>query len=84
MIKIILVLLQSRKGVLIRNSVSQSLKRNDVLKEFKNLQISKATQESDIPIKLIKNNSDLFVDFIFTKLNNSRKCLNILCHSFQN
>ena len=38
---------------------------------MKNLQINKATQDSDIPAKLIKSNSDLFVDFIFTNLNDS-------------
>ena len=43
----------------------------DILKEIKNLQINKATQDLDIPTKLIKNNSDLFVDLIFTSLNGS-------------
>ena len=37
---------------------------------MKNREINKATQHSDIPTKLIKNNSALFVDFIFTNLNN--------------
>ena len=46
-------------------------KKNDILKEIKNLQINKATQDSDIPTKLIKNNLDLFVNFIFTNLNYS-------------
>ena len=45
--------------------------KNDILKEIKNFQINKATQDSDIPTKLIKNNLDLFVDFIFTNLNDS-------------
>ena len=44
------------------------MKKNDILKEIKNLQINKATQDSDIPTKLIKNTSGLFV-FIFTNLN---------------
>ena len=65
------MLLQSRKGVLIRISVSHSLKKKDILKEIKNLLVNKGTQDSDIPTKLIKNNSDLFVDFIFTTLNDS-------------
>ena len=56
--------------MLIRNSVTHSLK-NIILKEIKNLQVYKATQDSDIPRKLIKNNSDLFVGFIFTNLNDS-------------
>ena len=44
------------------------IEKNYILKEIKNLQINKATQDSDIPSKLIKNNSDLFVDFVFTNL----------------
>ena len=46
-------------------------KKNNVLKETKYLQINEATQDSDISTKLVKNNSDLFVDFIFTNLNDS-------------
>ena len=30
--------------------------KNDILREIKNLQTNKATQDSDIPTKLIKNN----------------------------
>ena len=33
--------------------------------------MNKATQDSDIPTKLIKNNSDLLADFIFTNINDS-------------
>ena len=47
------------------------IEENDILKEIKNLQINKDTQGSDISTKLIKNNSNLFVDFIFTNLNYS-------------
>ena len=47
------------------------IEKNYILKEIKILQINKATQDSDIPIKHIKSNSDLFVDFIFTNLNDS-------------
>ena len=39
--------------------------------KIKNLQIDKATQDTDIPIKFITHNSVLFFDFIFTNLNNS-------------
>ena len=35
------------------------IEKNDSLKETKNLQISKVTQDSDIPTKLIKNNFEL-------------------------
>ena len=47
------------------------IEENDILKEIKNLQINKDTQGSDISTKLIKNNSNLFIDFIFTNLNYS-------------
>ena len=35
------------------------IEKNDILKETKNLQINKVTQDSDIPTKLIKNNFNL-------------------------
>lgn len=41
----------------------------NVLKEIKNLCTSKATQESDIPTELIKDNSDIFADFMLANLN---------------
>ena len=52
------------------------IEKSDISKEIKNLQINKATQDSDIPTKLIKNNSDLFADFTnffvnFANLNDS-------------
>ena len=40
-------------------------------KEIKNLKANKATQNTDIPTKLIKENSDIFADFIFENLNDS-------------
>ena len=43
----------------------------DVLKEIKNLKANKAIQNTDIPTKLIKENSDISVDFIFENLNDS-------------
>ena len=42
-----------------------------ILKEIKNLKANKATQNTDIPTKLIKENSDIFADFIFENLNDS-------------
>ena len=47
------------------------IEKKDILNKIKNFQVNKATQNSDIPTKLIKNNSDLFVDFIFNNLNDS-------------
>ena len=41
--------------------------KEDILKEIRNLKV--ATQNTDIPTKLIKENSDIFADFIFGNLN---------------
>ena len=40
------------------------------MKEINNLKTNKATQSTDIPTKLIKENSDIFGDFIFGNYNN--------------
>ena len=45
--------------------------KEDILKEIKNCKANKATQNTDIPTKLIKENSDIFADFIFENLNDS-------------
>ena len=37
----------------------------DILKEIKMLQSNKATQNTDIPNKLIKDNADIFAEFFF-------------------
>ena len=44
----------------------------DILKEIKMLQSNKATQNADIPTKLIKDNADIFREFVFTSIN---KCI---------
>ena len=41
-----------------------------VIKEIKNLDASKASQEDDIPTKIIKENSDIFSNFIYQSFNN--------------
>ena len=46
------------------------VERHEIMKEINNLKTNKATQNTDIPTKLIKNNSDIFGDFIFGKYNN--------------
>ena len=45
--------------------------KEDILKEIKNLTANKAIQNTDIPTKLIKENSDIFADFIVENLNDS-------------
>ena len=47
----------------------KNVQKEEILKELNNLNISKATQNIDIPTKIIKENSDIFGDFIFSNLN---------------
>ena len=45
--------------------------KNTILAEIRNLDNKKACQESDIPVKIIKDNIDIFSEFIFHNFNNS-------------
>ena len=54
--------------------------KEDILKEIKNLKANKATQNTNIPTKLIKENSEIFADFIFENLKDSR--LNQFFHQY--
>ena len=47
------------------------LDKEDILKEIKNLKANKATQNTNISTKLIKENSGITADFIFENLNGS-------------
>ena len=51
----------------------------DILNEIKMLQSNKVKQNTDIPTKLIKDNADIFAEFIFVSLN---KCIeqSVFCH----
>lgn len=40
------------------------IERDEIIKEINNLKRNKATQSTDIPTKLIKENSDIFVNLI--------------------
>ena len=51
----------------------KNVQKEEILKELNNLNIDKAIQNTDIPTSLIKENSDIFGDFIFSNLN---CCLN--------
>ena len=42
----------------------------ETMKELSNLDTSKATQKSDIPTKLINENSDIFSEFLYENFNN--------------
>ena len=45
--------------------------KNKILAEIHNLDKKKACQESDIPVKIIKDNIDIFSEFILHSFNNS-------------
>ena len=62
--------MQPKKTVLLNLIlISRLLKKVDILKEIKMLQLNKATQNTDIPTKLIKDNGDIFAKFVFISLN---------------
>ena len=42
----------------------------EVFKEIKKVDASKATQETDIPTRTVKENVDIFANFIFQNFNN--------------
>ena len=45
--------------------------KNKILAEIHNLDNKKACQESDIPVKITKDNKDIFSEFVFHNFNNS-------------
>ena len=45
--------------------------KNKIFAEIHNLENKKACQESDIPVKIIKDNIDIFSEFIYHNFNNS-------------
>ena len=47
------------------------MQRTQILNEITQLNSSKAGQSTDIPTKIIKQNSDIFADFILTSFNQS-------------
>ena len=47
------------------------VERDEIIKEINNLKTNKTTQSTNIPTELIKENSDIFADFIFENFNNS-------------
>ena len=49
----------------------QTLERNDIIKMIMNLNTSKSCQQSDIPTKIITENSELFADFLLSAFNNT-------------
>ena len=43
--------------------------KNIVLKEIKKLNLNKAVQDSDISVKILKENTDFFADYIYIQFN---------------
>ena len=56
----------------------KNVQKEEILKEQNKLNINKATQYTDIPTKITKENSDIFEDFIFANLN---CCINTSSYS---
>ena len=48
----------------------QTISRSDIKKEILRLDNSKAIQESDIPTKIIKQNAEIFTEYLFLSLKN--------------
>ena len=49
--------------------VFETVSRDGILKVIKNLDSSKATQERDIPKKTVKENDEIFADFLHSFVN---------------
>ena len=45
--------------------------KEQILKETVNLYSTKASQDTDIPTKIIKDNADIFSDFLLSDFHNS-------------
>ena len=49
----------------------KTVSKKDIEKEILNLNVAKASQDSDIPTKIIKKNSDIFFNILFKEFNKS-------------
>ena len=49
----------------------QKVSYEDIIKEIQNLDASKACQDTDVPTKIIKDNCDIFGDFIYQNINDT-------------
>ena len=47
------------------------LDKEEILKEILSLDLTKVSQDTDIPTKIIKDNADIFSDFLLSGFNNS-------------
>ena len=56
---------------LIKQFSFEYIPKSDIKKEILNLDVSKASQDSDIPTKIIKVNADIFADVLYNVFNRS-------------
>ena len=49
----------------------KTVSKKDIKKEILNLNVAKASQDSNAPTKIIKKNSDIFSDILFKEFNKS-------------
>ena len=62
-----------KENCISKSNVNFSLvEKINILKEIKMLQSNKVTQNTDIPTKLIKDNADIFAQFVFISF---KKCI---------
>ena len=47
------------------------LDKEEISKEILSLDLTKVSQDTDIPTKIIKDNADIFSDFLLSGFNNS-------------
>ena len=45
------------------------MEKREILNEIVNLDASKSCQDADVPMKIIKENADIFADFIHPAIN---------------
>ena len=45
------------------------MQNREILNEIVNLDASKSCQDTDVPTKIIKENADIFADFIYPAIN---------------
>ena len=50
------------------------ISHDEIVKELNNLKTKKASQKTDIPIKIVKENVDIISHFVYHNFNNSLSC----------
>ena len=71
-IALILAFLESKKKMNNNMFSFRKVTYEEILNEFNSLGTSKSTQSEDITFKIIKNNADIFTNFILQNIN---KCI---------